>query len=275
MPTTREDVLNWRGRNMVDANGDKIGTIEEIYLDTETDEPEWAVVTTGLFGTKQSFVPVGDAHSTGDGIQVPFEKATVKDAPKMDPDGRLSQGEERELYTHYGRDYTELSGPGGSGVLDRDGEERDRDAGVSRSGQGLATGERGGPGEDVSGRNTDDAMTVSEEELRVGTTEREAGRVRLKKFVVEDEVTEAVPVRREEVRVEREPITGANRGDALDGPAISEEEHEVVLHEEEVVAEKRAVPKERVRLEKDVETSEETVSETVRSERVDVDDTRR
>src|SRR6185312_13654127 len=99
--------------------------------------------------------------------------------------------------------------------------------------------ERGGPGRDASGPNTDDAMTVSEEQLRVGTTEREAGRVRLKKYVVEDEVTETVPVRREEVRVEREPITDANRDDALDGPDISEEEHELVLHEEEVVAEKR------------------------------------
>src|SRR3954468_3084438 len=164
MPTTRDDVLSWRGQAMVDNDGDKIGTIEEIYLDAETDEPEWAVVTTGLFGTKQSFVPIGDASSSGDGVRVPFEKAQVKDAPKVDPDGRLSQQEERDLYRHYGRDYADFSGPGGSGVsgdsgvLDRD------DA-----------GERGGPGRDLSGPNTDDAMTVSEEELRVGTTEREAG----------------------------------------------------------------------------------------------------
>ena len=114
-------------------------------------------------------------------------------------------------------------------------------------------------------------MTRSEEELRVGTTEREAGRARLKKYVVEEEVTKTVPVRREEVRVEREPITDANRDAAVDGPEISEEEHEVVLHEEEVVAEKRAVPKERVRLETDVVTDEETVSDTVRKERVDTD----
>jgi uncharacterized protein (TIGR02271 family) len=256
MPTTREDVLSWRGLNMVDADGDKIGKIDEIYLDAETEEPEWAVVTTGLFGTKQTFVPIQDASSTGDGVRVPFEKAVVKDAPKVDPDGRLSQDEERALYRHYGRDYTEFSGPGGSDLRDRD-------------------REAGGPGHDTSGPNTDDAMTRSEEELRVGTTEREAGRVRLKKYVVEDEVTETVPVRREEVRVEREPITGANVDDALDGPAISEEEHEVVLHEEQVVAEKRAVPKERIRLEKDVETGEETVSDSVRSERVEVDDSRR
>src|SRR3954447_18024179 len=228
MPTTREDVLSWRGQDMLDADGDKIGKIDEIYLDAETDRPEWAVVTTGLFGTKQTFVPIGDATPSGDGIRVPFEKATVKDAPKVDPDGRLSQSEERELYQHYGRDYSEFSGPGGSGVRERD-TTRDTDRGDVRSGDvrsgDVRSGdERGGPGGDLSGPNTDDAMTRSEEELRVGTTEREAGRVRLKKYVVEDEVTESVAVRREEVRVEREPITDANVDRATDGPAISEEE---------------------------------------------------
>ena len=132
----------------------------------------------------------------------------------------------------------------------------------------------GGSGRNTSGPNTDNAMTRSEQELRVGTAERGAGRVRLRKYVVEDEVTQTVPIRREEVRVEREPITDANRDDALDGPAISEEEHELTLHAEEPVVEKRAVPKERVRLEKDVETEEREVSDTVRSERIDVDDSR-
>jgi sporulation protein YlmC with PRC-barrel domain len=105
---------------MVDSDGDKIGKIEEIYLDAETNEPEWAVVTTGLFGTKQTFVPIGDASTSGDGIRVPFDKATVKDAPKVDPDGALSQDEERQLYQHYGREYSDYSGPGGSGVYDTD-----------------------------------------------------------------------------------------------------------------------------------------------------------
>ncbi len=270
MATTRDDVLSWRGQDLYDNDGDKIGKIEEIYLDAETDQPEWAVVTTGLFGTKQTFVPIGDANTTGEGLSVPFDKATVKDAPNIDADGRLSQEEERALYQHYGREYRDFQGSGGSGLLDSD---RDRDRDVT--GDRRTTGEAGGPGHDTSGPNTDDAITRSEEELRVGTTERESGTVRLKKYVVEDEVTETVPVRREEVRVEREPITDANRGAALDGPDISEEEHEVVLHEEEVVADKRTVPKERVRLEKDVETEERQVSETVRSERVDVDDSRR
>ena len=274
---TREDVLSWRGRDLVDNDGDKIGSIEDIYLDRETDEPEWAVVTTGLFGTKRTFVPLTEAQTHEDGIRVPYEKSAVKDAPKIDPDGELSHEEERVLYEHYGRQYSEFQG--GSGVLDTDTTTRgtvDTDTTTrgtvdTDSTRDEYVDERGGPGRDTSGPNTDNAMTRSEEELRVGTTEREAGRVRLKKYVVEDEVTQTVPVRREEVRVEREPITDANRGDALDGPDISEEEHEITLRSEEPVVEKRTVPKERIRLEKDVETEQREVSDTVRSERIDVD----
>jgi uncharacterized protein (TIGR02271 family) len=114
-------------------------------------------------------------------------------------------------------------------------------------------------------------MTRSEEELAVGTREREAGRARLRKYVVTEEVQQTVPVKREEIRVEREPITDANIDDATSGPELSEEEHEVVLHAEEPVAEKRVVPKERVRLDKDVETEERTVSETVAREEIDVE----
>ena len=196
-------------------------------------------------------------------FECPYEKAQIKDAPGIDPDGALSHDEEGELYRHYGRDYAGTSGSGLSSDTTET-ERTDRDH----------VSDEGGSGHDTSGPNTDDAMTRSEEELRVGTTEREAGRVRLRKYIVEDEVTQTVPVRREEIRVEREPITDANAGDATEGPDISEEEHEIVLHEEEVVMSKQTVPKERVRLEKDVETSEETVSETVRSERIDVDDSR-
>jgi uncharacterized protein (TIGR02271 family) len=254
--STLEETLTWRGQDLYGAGGDKLGTIEEIYLDADTDEPEWALVNTGLFGTKRSFVPLRNASSDSDQITVPFDKTQVKDAPKVDPDGQLSQREESELYRHYGLEYSESQ----SG------------SGLPEGGAGTGTTEERGPvGRDVSGPTTDDAMTRSEEELTVGKTEREAGRVRLRKYVVEDEVTQTVPVRREEVRVEREPITDGNVDDALDGPAISEEEHEVVLHEEQPVAEKRAVPKERVRLDKDVTTEERQVSDTVRKEQIDVD----
>jgi uncharacterized protein (TIGR02271 family) len=266
--STFTNIEQWRGAKAVDTNGDKVGTIDEVYLDRGSNEPEWVTVSTGLFGTRTTFVPIGDAQLSGDEVRLSYTKDKIKDAPNIDADGALSRDEEQRLYEHYGRgDYGDWDGSDvDAGTTGRTGTRTDRDFTDTD-----ADRDRGTTGHDTSGPTTDDAMTRSEEELRVGTTERESGRVRLQKYVVEDEVTETVPVRREEVRVEREPITDANRGDALDGPAISEEEHEVVLHQEEVVAEKRAVPKERIRLEKDVTTDEETVSETVRKEQVDVD----
>jgi hypothetical protein len=102
--STIDEVLTWRGQELRSSDDQKLGTIEEIYLDDETREPEWALITTGLFGTKQSFVPLHAASPSSDGIGVPFDKATVKDAPKIDPDGQLSPDEEAELYRHYGLD---------------------------------------------------------------------------------------------------------------------------------------------------------------------------
>ena len=116
-------------------------------------------------------------------------------------------------------------------------------------------------------------MTRSEEELRVGTRQREAGRARLRKYVVTENVTKTVPVSREEVVIEREPITDANRDAALDGPEISEDEQEVVLHEDEVVVDKDVVAKERVRLGKQEVTEDEQVTEQVRKEQIETDGT--
>jgi uncharacterized protein (TIGR02271 family) len=324
MGTIHKDrILEFRGQDLCDSSGDKLGKIEEIYLDAETNEPEWALIHTGLFGTKRTFVPIGQATESDGSLTVSFDKATVKDAPGIEANGQLSQQEEADLYRHYGLDYghdrsdTGLpeGGAGGwtgtdrdrdagtAGTLDRDsdtsaGWDRDSDTSAAFDRDASTTGDfdrdasttgdfdrdastsgdfdrdtdASGTGRDVSGPATDDAMTRSEEELSVGTREREAGRARLRKYVVTDEVTETVPVKREEVRLEREPITDANVGDAMSGPDLSEEEHEVVLHEEEVVAEKRVVPKERVRLDKDVEVEERTVSEDVSREEIEVDD---
>jgi uncharacterized protein (TIGR02271 family) len=255
---TKEHILNWRGQALTDADGSKIGTIEEIYLDGDTGQPEWALVHTGLFGTKRNFVPLREASESDQGVSAPYTKDQVTDAPSIDPDGQLSQQEEAALYRHYGLEYSEARS--GSGLPE---------------GDAATTGTTGTTGRDTSGPTTDDAMTRSEEELHVGTEQRERGRARLRKYVVEEEVAQTVPVRREEVRIEREPITDGNVDSATDGPEISEEEHEVVLHEEQPVSEKRVVPKERVRMDKDVETSEEQVSDTVRQERIDVEDDRR
>jgi len=266
----KDRILQFRGESLCDSDGDKIGSVEEIYLDAETNTPEWALVNTGMFGGKSTFVPLRDASEADGTLQVPFDKATVKDAPKMDPNGQLSQSEEAELYRYYGMDYSESRSDTG---LSDGGTRRDfsDDDGGTRRDFSDDDDTRGTVGRDVSGPETDDAMTRSEEELTVGKAERETGRVRLRKHVVTDEVTKTVPVKREEIRLEREPITDANAGDATSGPDLSEEEHEVVLHEEEVVAEKRVVPQERVRLDKDVEVEEKTVTENVRREEVEVD----
>jgi uncharacterized protein (TIGR02271 family) len=261
-----DTVQSWQGRTMVDPGGDKLGTIDAIYLDDETGQPEWATVTSGLFAAKAAFVPLAQAQPMGDSVQVPYDKQQVKNAPTMRADGSLSQDEEAELYRHYGLEYSEHrsdSGlPAGTGQ-DVDPRDRDRD-GVYDDVQDRAVGR------DTSGPTTDDAMTRSEEELRVGTTQRERGRARLRKYVVTETQQVTVPVQREEVRVEREPITDANRDAATSGPAISEEEHEVVLREEQVVVDKRAVPKERVRLDTETVTDERQVSEEVRKEQIEV-----
>jgi uncharacterized protein (TIGR02271 family) len=259
-----DTVQSWQGRTMVDPAGDKLGTIDAIYLDDETGQPEWATVTSGLFTATIAFVPLAQAQDMGDSVQVPYDKQQVKNAPTMRADGQLSQDEEAELYRHYGLDYSEPrsdSGlPAGTGQ-DVDPRDRDRD-GVYDDVQDRAVGR------DTSGPTTDDAMTRSEEELRVGTQTRERGRARLRKHVVTETQQVTVPVQREEVRVEREPITDANLGAATSGPAISEEEHEVTLREEEVVVDKRAVPKERVRLDTETVTNERQVSEEVRKEQI-------
>ena len=114
-------------------------------------------------------------------------------------------------------------------------------------------------------------MTRSEEQLRVGTERTEAGRARLRKYVTTETETRTVPVAKETVHVEREPITDANMPNAMYGPAISEEEHEVVLTEERPVVQKEAVPVERVRLDKDTVTENVQVTEEVRKEQIDMD----
>jgi uncharacterized protein (TIGR02271 family) len=239
-----QTIADRRGQDVLDRDGDKIGKLEEVYLDQESGHPEWALVKTGMFGTRSTFVPLANAESEGDGLRVAFHKDQVKDAPNIDTGHELTPQEEAELYRFYGLDYGSAE---------------------------QTNGHADGPGQDVSGPNTDSAMTRSEEELAVGKTQQEAGRVRLRKYVVTEEVQQTVPVQREEVRIEREPITDAKADAATDGPAISDEEHEVTLMEEQVVTEKRAVPKERVRLEKDTVVEDQTVTDEVRKERIDVD----
>ncbi|UKA54567.1 PRC and DUF2382 domain-containing protein [Arthrobacter sp. FW305-BF8] len=275
LTTENIDDLLQRNGSVLSADGDKIGSVGQVYADDADGQPTWVTVKTGLFGTSESFVPLQGARLEGSDVVVPYTKDQVKDAPRVDTDGHLEPAEEDRLFGHYGLDghqnYAETGTRG--------------DAGYAGTGNATFSDTRSGTadvtgtvGRDTSGPTTDDAMTRSEERLNVGTETQAAGRARLRKYVTTENVTKTVPVQREEVRIEREPITEANRGAALSGPDISEEEHEVTLHEERPVIEKETVPVERVRLDKETVTDEVTVDEEVRKERIEtdrIDDVRR
>jgi uncharacterized protein (TIGR02271 family) len=263
--TSANDLRDLVGSTAYDRSGDRIGKIGQIYYDDDTDQPKWVTVQTGLFGTRESFVPVQDAEIGGDRVTVAYEKAIVKDAPRIAEDGHLSPQEEEQLYRHYGIEYSPDQAAGTAG---------DRHTRRDRDGDGVHDDKADtAVGRDMSGPTTDYAMTRSEEQLRVGTATHEAGRARLRKHVVTERHDVQLPVSRDVIRVEREPITDANRGDAHDGPAISDEEQEVVLREERPVVDTEAVPVERVRLGTDTVTEQQIVGGEVRKEEIDIDDT--
>jgi uncharacterized protein (TIGR02271 family) len=282
---TEQQISNVIGSTAVGPDG-KHGSVGEVFLDDETGRPEWATVRTGLFGTKEAFVPLAEATVEGGELRVPYDKAKVKGAPHVDVSaGHLSPEEESELYRYYGLGTSGTTtgqgtvGQGTAGTTtgttgrdsDRDGIPDSLEGRTGTTGRQDLSGQAGTVGRDTSGPTTDNAMTRSEEHLDVGTQRVEAGKARLRKYVVTENVTETVPVSREEVRVEREPITDANMPNAMDGPAISEEEHEVTLHAERPVVSKEATPVERVRLDTETVTGQETVSGDVRKEQIEVD----
>jgi uncharacterized protein (TIGR02271 family) len=231
MSITNDQLSSLAGSDadLVDVDGDKIGRVGQLYVDDTTGDPSWL---TGLFGTSASFVPLQAAEITGatSAWRTPRTWSRTRR-------GSTTTGNCRQIRSS-------LFG----GTDDAAHEET-----VAR---------------DISGPTTHDAMTRSEERLSVAMAMQARGRAPLRKYVVTENITQTLPVQREEVRVEREPITDANVADAEAGPAISEEEHEVVLHEERPVVEKEAVPVERVRLATDTVTEEATVSEDVRMEKI-------
>jgi len=268
--------------HVVTDQGDKVGAIGQIYLDDNTGTPSWVTVKTGLFGTAETFVPVQDARVNDSDLVVAHTKDTIKSAPRVAADGSLSPEEEVSLYRHYGiSDTSQRAGVG----PDSTGDTSPNSSGWD--GTGNVPSDLDDPSEagdhrpdisdrtvgyDRSGPTTDDAMTRSEERLRVGKQTVETGRARLRKHVVTEQVSQTVPVRKEKLTLQSEPITDANRGPALSGPAISEEEHEVVLREEVPVVDKEVVAVERVRAGKAVVNEQQTVSAQVRKEQIQLED---
>jgi len=236
---TMDELMEARGADVYSSDGDKIGSVEEIFVDEETNQPEWIGLGTGFLGTKRVLVPVQGAERRADGYYVPYSKDQVKETPDIDSD-EISQETEAQLYSHYGLGYSER-----------------------RSDTGLPEGAPPSTGRTATGEGE---VVRTEEELRVGKRETEAGRARLRKWVETEPVETDVELRRETARVTREPID-----QPVSGAEIGEENVEVPLREEEAVVQKETVAKERIGLEKDVDTTRETVSDELRKERVDVE----
>ena len=287
----RSQIQNLIGGTVVDSEGKDAGKIGMVYLDDETNEPDWVSVNTGLFGNKETFVPLEGARADGDNLHVPFTKAQIKDAPNVDADEHLDVEHEQKLYRHYGRDYgSQRDGDRRDGAADGHGRQdhdhgddrnvaaathdrqdhdvTDRDGDRDRMGDVTdRDGDRDRMGDDRDRDREGEGVTLHEERLDVGTERRETGKARLRKYVVTEEKSVTVPVSHEEVRVEREPVSGRHAGDAK----IGEEVQEVTLHEEVPVVGKDTVATEEVRLSTDQVTEEKRVSEEVRREEVDVD----
>ncbi|PZE65996.1 DUF2382 domain-containing protein [Curtobacterium sp. MCBD17_021] len=296
---------------VIDPDGQKVGTVKQVYVDNTDGHPLFASVSTGLFGTSESFVPLEGADLTGDELRVAYDKDRIKDAPRIDADGDLSDDEQDRIFDHYGLGSGSSTGTTtgtdtNDGIVGTDPDLTPSDP-ASAGGTTTATDDRTAgaagydttadaagvadsdtvtgrdttagvtdvdrsAGHDTSGANTDDAMTRSEERLNVGTQNVQTGRARLRKHVVTEQQTVTVPVQHEEVRLETEPITDGNVGAATDGPALSDEEHEVTLNEERVVVDKETVPVERVRLGTETVTEQQQVSEDVAHEEIELDE---
>jgi uncharacterized protein (TIGR02271 family) len=252
---TRDQLLQARGRPVYGSDGSRLGEIEEIFVDDDTEQPEWFALGASFAGTKRVLVPVTGATSYEDGFRVPYSEEQVKATPDVDSD-EISQELETRLYSHYGLEYSERRSQ--SGLPEGGTPER---AAVGEADVGRAESEP-----DAARAEGEADVVRTEEELAVGKRPVEAGRARLRKWVETEPVSVDVDLQRETARVRREAIDEPVRDVEL-----GEEEVEVPLRGEEPVVEKQAVARERITVEKDVETERETVSDEVRRERVDIE----
>jgi uncharacterized protein (TIGR02271 family) len=247
------DVHQVLGREVISSDGERLGQVEDVYVDSETGEPEFLIIASGLLKRRRHAVPASGLTAGEETVQIAFGKDDVKYAPTIEADGELSEAEEEALYRYYY--YNRQGGQPPSSQND----------GIVDDGSEIESGQHA----DADSASTD-AMTRSEEELRVvGHQRRPRERVRLRKHQVTEYVTMRVPVTREQVEVEHEPI------DDIAEPATDSDEEDaesaVTLSSEEPIVEKRVVPKERIRLDAEAVTEGERVSQPVRKEHVDVE----
>jgi uncharacterized protein (TIGR02271 family) len=270
-PETRE---RWRDMVVVDRDAATVGTISTFYLDRASGLPTWALVHTGWFGDRHTFVPLTHAVEVGGEIQLPYPKALVQQAPRVDPATELSADDELHLYGHYGlHDHygAVAERPPGDGRADARGEDASAPPAPPAAASASAP-PRPAVRPDPPATPLEPGATVvrSEEELRVGVR-TVLRRLRLRKYVVTEYVTRTIPIRREEVRLEELPPGSPASADppTPDGPG-DEPSLELVLHREEPVIQTRVVPIERVRVVKHVVTEHRTFSEQLRKEQVEL-----
>lgn len=275
-----------------DNTGDKLGDIKEIFVDDETGAPTFVEVGHGLFGMSSSLVPLRGANFEGDALNLAFSKDRVKDAPDLDSDRNLTSEQQDELYRHYG--VQDAPGITGVGSDRREAAAGEREVAGDKAGYAAAgAGAGAGVGAAADGKHhaeadvdaqrraaadvdaqrqaagNADEIIRSEERLNVGKERVASGEARLRKYVVEDTEQVEVPVTREEVRVERTPISEEEAKNFTGN--IGEEEASVTLHEERVNVSKGTVPVEKIALNKEQVQDTETVSETVRKEQFDTE----
>lgn len=251
MRISQEQVQDLEVAEVVDRDGDVVGGVEQVYLDDHSGDPAWVTVRTGLFGTKETFVPVQDASLENGQLRVPYEKGHIKDAPNFDADEHLSEQEQDRLYDYYGLN-SNVTGVSG----DVRGEETvDVDVAPGVAGTGKVA------------RDDDAQMTLHEEQVNVGTERVQTGRVRLRKHVVTEQKTVTVPVQREEYEIVREPVTEGQDAGMSD---LGEDEVVVPVHEERPVIAKDVVATEQVGIQRETVTEQRQVTTDVSREEIDV-----
>jgi len=269
---TEREVSAAVGGTAYDADGGKLGTVEHFFVDDRTGTPSWVAVTTGLFGTRTSLVPVQSAALEDGRLVLPVTKDAVRSAPEVGEGGHLSPDDEARLRRHYG---LEVAGTGEPAwTADSTGLTPAGAAPAEDEDEAEAAGRHAAPEAADGAETSDGGMVRSEEQLRVGTEQVAATRVRVVKYVVTEEVQVTVPIRREEIRVEEVPLDAVDEpGESL-VPAASgggSLPDEIVLHTERPVVSVEVVPTERVRLHTEVVQGQETVTRQVQREQIAVD----
>jgi hypothetical protein len=145
--TITEDLQNMEGRTAVDKDGAKLGKIGQVYVDDQSGQPLWVTISTGMFGTKESFAPLYGARTSGDNLQLAVTKDMVKDAPGVEADGHIGDSENDALYEYY------------AGHLGDSGQDTSTGGQYAQGTREDLSGREGVQGRDTSGPTTDDAMT--------------------------------------------------------------------------------------------------------------------